>query len=293
MTLKIYNGAGELVAVLAEGLEIPASFSGLGAPSGALVPDLGGAGATLSLLDTGMSLAWDGKNSGGQRVDSGSYTAVADVTDPFGKVTTYSAGFAVLRLPAELKVSVFNSAGELVYQVIRPAPPLADLTELSFSADKLLLGAGQPKLEIRYQRGLDQITWDGHNSQGKLVSAGQYMVKVEASQAGLAPVITTKQVQVLRAVGADPLATAFAAPDPAGPADRKVLIFLGDIDPGVTVRAQFFDLAGERLAGGDNLGHPATIEWDLGGVSAGVYFVVLETQGDLVQRKVIKMAVKR
>jgi hypothetical protein len=294
VTLKIYNSAGELVAVLADGLNIPASFSGLGAPSEALVPDQGGSSAALNLLGTGQSLAWDGKNSGGQRVDSGSYTAVADVTDQFGKVTTYSTSFAVLRLPAELKVSVYNSAGELVYQVITAAPPLSDLTALSFSTDQLLLGAGDPKLEVRYRTGSDQITWDGRNSQGRLVTAGMYMVKVEVSQAGLAPVVVTKQVQVLRVLSGNSLAEAFAAPNPAGPGVSKVVFFLGEVDPALRVKAEIFTLAGERVAGGDNLGHPDSIDWQLGAAAPGVYLAVLEAQGDAgLQRKVIKLAVKR
>jgi hypothetical protein len=294
ITLKVYNAAGELVAVLAQGLNIPASFSGLGSPSEALIPELGGSNAALSLLGTGLDLTWDGKNSSGQRVDSGSYSAVAEVTDQFGKVTTYSTGFTVLRLVAELKVSVYNSAGELVYQVIKPTTALAELAELSFSTDKLLLGDGQPKLEVRYQRGSDPISWDGHNSQGRLVSAGMYMVKVEVTQAGLAPVIISKQVQVLRSLSADPLAGAFAAPNPARRGDSKVLLFLGEIDPELRVTAQFFDLAGERLGGGDNVGHPGSIDWELGAAAPGVYFAVLEAQADAgLQRKVIKLAVER
>jgi hypothetical protein len=293
MTLKVYNSAGELVAVLANGLNIPASFSGLGAPAQALVPDLDGAGAALGLRGTDLEMAWDGKSGAGQRVDSGTYTALAEVMDEFGRVTAYSVNFGVLRLPVGLKVSVFNSAGELVFQALKAAPAAADLAEPAFSTDLLLLGEGQPKLEITYQRGPERASWDGRNSQGRQVAAGLYMVEVELSQAGRAPVVVSKQVQVLRALDADPLAAAFAAPNPAGPTDRRMVIFLGGDNPGLEVRAQFFNLAGERLAGGDNRGHAATIEWPLVSVAPGTYFAVLETQGERTQRKVIKMAVKR
>lgn len=298
VTLKIYNSAGELVFVVADDINVFAGMFGLGSPDSALVPDQPGASATLSLLGTGLSLAWDGTSSSGQKVQSGTYTAVAEVTDSFGRTTTYQASVSVLRLPVEVQVSVFNSAGELVYQVRKPSTTVPDMAELTFSTEQLVLGEDsdrQAMIEVIYQRGSEKIAWDGRNSQGSLVSSGMYIIKVEAFQSGLANLIISKQVQVLRAPTADPLDAAFAAPNPAGPADAKVIIFLGDVDPGLKVKAQFYNLLGERMAFSDNQGHPGSIHWELGtrAYSPGVYFAVLETQGSVVQRKVIKLALKR
>jgi hypothetical protein len=296
LTLKIYNAAGELVAVVADGINVFAGIFGLGVSADAVVPDLPGEGASFSLLGTGLSLAWDGTNTQGQKVQSGSYVAVAEVLDQDGKTVTYSADVSVLRQPVEVQMSVYNSAGELVYLLRQPSATAPDLNGLAFSSDELVLGEdGQARLEIRYQHGLEKILWDGRNNQGDLVSAGMYIIKIEAFQSGLANLVVSRQVQVLHALPADPLAKAFAAPNPASRADARIVIFLGDMDPGVMVRAQFYSLSGERVGGSDNRGHANRLHWDLRGpqpVSPGIYFAVLETGGAAPQRKLIKLAIR-
>jgi hypothetical protein len=292
LTLKIYNSAGELVVVLAQDLSIPASFSGLGSPSEALVPDLGG--GSVQLLGTGLSLAWDGRNSGGQMVDGGSYIALAEVKDPYGAVTSYQSGFSVMRLPSQLTLSVYNSAGERVFEQLGAAPSVPHSGDIVFSGDQLLLdGSGQAKLEVSFGSLALPMSWDGRNSQGGQVSPGLYIVKLEASQPGLAPTIVSQQVQVLSVAGPDPLAGAVAAPNPAGPKDAQVTFFLNAAYPGLRVRLLVYGLSGERVAVAGNWSDPRRLVWDLGAAAPGVYLAVLETEGKRVERKLIKVAVRR
>jgi hypothetical protein len=299
ITLNIYNSAGELVASILSKFATYQRPYGLQSSSGVLVPDQAGATATLTLLGTsGINLNWNGTNNSGQMVQSGVYVAMAEIIDPYGKVTTYSANINVLRQPITLQTSIYNSAGELVRQLQTPTGTIPQISELSFSSGQLLLGglAGpQSELSILRKGGGTWMSWDGRNAQGHFVSAGFYFVKVEAVQPGSSTLIVTQMVQVLIVPDVNPLAAAWVAPNPASPSDKYVVIFLGQVDPQLKVTAQFYNLAGEQVMLADNGGHPDRILWNLGlkAQSSGIYFAVLQTQGSRPQRRTLKVLLER
>jgi hypothetical protein len=293
VSLGIYNSAGELVYWVAQNMDVDQSIApqGLSVSGGALVPGMAGSAASLYLIGSGMSLNWNGANSNGQWVQSGTYIASMTVTDPYGKVSSYSSNITVLNQNS-MSVSVYNSAGELVRHMSGPLP--TQMTAPVFSTESFSPEAGG-QLLISYNSGLSSLVWDGKNDQGKLVSGGMYLVKVELSLPGQLPELWAKSVEVLRAPGADILAAAIVAPNPASLRDAKVLVSLGDLNSSARVRADIYDLAGEHVASADNSDEPGRIVWDLGNgrYAPGTYFIVLQVEGAKQFRRVLKLALTR
>jgi hypothetical protein len=278
--MKIYNNAGELVYEFSTELSLQMPPSGMEVLGGALVPDEPGATATIHLLGTEIDLGWDGRNSGGQMVQSGTYMVFAELKDPIGSSTTYSAGVVVQRAPRMLRMSVYNSAGELVRLIeMDGAVPGGASPRVSGAS----FVAGEGALEVDCGNGTPLLRWDGKNERGEAVDAGSYLAKVEALAPGGTLQLLVQPVQLLRAKEALLLENALLAPNPAGPRTGRIQILLDGEAHGAV-----YNLAGERVA---TLGScTGGLCWELGVAGDGIYWVVLEAKG---QRRVLKAALMR
>jgi flagellar hook assembly protein FlgD len=271
--IEVYNSAGELVATIAQDLACYVQPDGMQAVKQAFLPDSEDQG-TFLLVGPNLVEGWDGKNTNGQMVSSGAYVVQAQVTDPFGKVKVMSTTLTVVRQDREVKVEVYNSAGELVKHFDQPVSGTGSSTGISL--DKTHLTEGQ-SLNINY--GLGSIPWDGRNDSGQMVQSGEYLVKVTRSTGMGQTEVFSQSVTVVNGVS-NSLSTALVAPNPAQLSDGKVSIYLDlSLSGPIQVQAFIYDLAGELLAQFSNQGHPNSLEWKLTGHEAsGIYLVRLEAK---------------
>gem|GEM_PF-6854747 len=284
--IKVYNSAGEVVAVLAAGLSVPFYPSGVAVQAGgAFIPDLGQVG-TITLQGLSMSLAWDGTNSGGQFVASGAYTINVIIIDQYGRATTLSAVEEVLRQPVGYLVQIDNSAGELVREW--------DLRDGNWRM--ALQGNGtvdQGGIALMALPNGQQLVWDGTSALGQPVSQGIYILKVERDD-GSGQTVSTRQIMLLRR-GALALHKPYAAPNPVPASASAVALFLGGANPPGSVRAELYSLSGGLVAHGVLEASGSELSLPLGHSAAGIYIASVEwVSGQAVlERHLLKVAVLR
>jgi hypothetical protein len=267
--------------------------SGLQALQSAFAPESGGL-ALAQAVGSELTLAWDGRNRQGQWAASGLYTLLMTQTDPFGSTTSFSASVQLLRQGLDVMVDIYNSAGERVrhFSLNAPSgPSRLDLDQGGFVP--LSLGGQDLKIVVADGSSLD---WDGRNDRGELLSSGSYLIKVRGHQGGK-PIVLSREVILLQALGAEPLQGALVAPNPLGPAQRLLRVLLPHAHPGLALRARIYGLSGELAAQLHQRGPDGSLSWDVegAGAAAGVYLIelqALDAQGRW-HRKVLKAAVLR
>ncbi len=235
----------------------------------AFLPDLGQM-AAVQLVGPDDVLNWDGSNSNGQRMASGTYMMAVYITDSFGKTVTLSADFALIRSPVQTEVGIYNSAGELVrhFQVGTVAPQY-----LHLDADSVTPGNA---VKIEWSSSGGQVLWDGLNDQGQELSSGVYTVRLTRSEPGKSPVVMSGTVTLLAAPN-DLLNGALIAPQPLPVGATELKIFVPQVAPTGTVLVDFYSLAGERV--GRAAGHGPAITWTLPRqLAGGTYLARIEVQ---------------
>jgi hypothetical protein len=241
-SIKVYNGAGELVAVLETSLGLFTLPSNITVIDGVFDPDLGGKG-TLQMDGPGTTVAWNGKASGGGMVASGSYFVVTQVQDSFGKLSTWTTPLTVLRTPSGAEVEVYNSAGELVWHASK-AVSSGGAMQVS---DTHLVAGAPAGIKISFGSGpADYVVWNGTNGAGAQVSQGNYLVKI-TQRSGSGAVSTYSQGVVVLRDNAEAFESVLAAPNPArGPQPELRVSFQGAA-PGQEAWGEVYNMAGERV----------------------------------------------
>jgi hypothetical protein len=286
LDIKVYNSAGEVVAVLATNLSVPSYPSGVATQAGgAFIPDLGQVG-TLTLQGISMTLAWDGTNSSGQFVSSGAYTITVLITDQYGRATTLSAVEQVLRQPVGYLVQIYNNAGELVREW--------DLRDGNWRL--ALQGNGtvdQGGIALMALPNGAELIWDGTSALGQPVSQGVYILKVERDD-GSGQTLSTRQIMLLRR-GALLAHKPYAAPNPVPAGASAVVIFLGGLNPEGSVRAGLYSLSGGLVANAALLSAGSELRLPLGHAAAGIYIASVEwvSSNAVLERHLVKVAVLR
>jgi hypothetical protein len=264
-SIKIYNSAGELVAVITDNMGLSAPPQGLTVLTASFDPNQNQQGL-VQINGPGNTVAWDGISSSGQGVQSGSYTLVLQTKDGFGKVQSWSAPLQVIRTDTGVLVQVFNSAGELVWSQKSSSGTAGNI---GLSSRQLVPSASSPGLKISYGAGAgDYVTWNGLNSQGEAVASGSYLVQVtQSTETGKR--VYTQSVTVLEQ-SANVFAQAIAWPNPAPSGASSVTIWLAGLAPGSEVWGDVYNLAGERV--GTFSPDPLGLRWDLPSTTAsGIY----------------------
>jgi hypothetical protein len=277
--VKVYNAAGELVAVLNQQLAIYKAPTGLTPLVPSFVPDQGGLGL-LDLLGADMPVVWSGKTDNGQLVDSGLYYVTIDVTDNFGKVESWTAPLTVLRTDASTVVEVYNSAGELVWrQTGNPQNP----GRVGLSDTSLVPGGSGAGLKIFYGSGAtDFVLWNGTGSKGQALSGGNYVVKVSQSNPG-GKTNTYAYTVVLIPENKAVFDGVVAAPNPVLPGVSVLKLVLVGATPGTVAWGDAYTLPGERV-GTLSVETGGGLRWDIpSDVATGVYLLRIHAR-DLAGR---------
>jgi hypothetical protein len=242
---------------------------------------------------------WDGTNSGGQQVQPGSYFIKVSMVDAYGRVETKVVDFTVVTNQIYTRLSIYNSAGELVRRMqINSAP--SSLISLGID-DVVAVGKGNTEVAIAYAPG-QVITWDGNNSEGITVESGVYEVKVEISTGDGYIIAASKSITVLNAGKQGVLSNIVTYPNPVvmtGGVHQDMHITWQATGTG-QVTLQVNNLAGELISTFRATLESGTAIWDLRtasgqDVASGMYVMFLQGKKDTgeVQVKVVKVCVVR
>lgn len=297
LILGVYNSAGERVNALYEG---PATVG-----PGTLKLDrdslaLGGPDLQIQvpgLLPGGVNtLPWDGRSDAGQTVSTGVYYIKMQTIDPFGTTSAVILPLSVVDARPQQSLDVFNSAGERVRSLI--LPPAVGTNGFDLGSDTLLVGQSDlPGLKIDVRLGQGQVLdrlWDGKNEAGEWVAGGVYSVMLISRQGSEVTRVMTKSVQVLRAPEVDAAAEAHPLENPLPPTQGALRITYG-YRAGLRASAELFNLAGERVAQGDDEAQGGLVRLDVQRLSPGVYLVRLQVSegGRISGRRTLKVAILR
>jgi flagellar hook assembly protein FlgD len=258
-------------------------------------PDQLGAGA-----DHSISFFWDGGSDGDQAITPGMYYVNITTTDTYGHVITTTHELTILKSEEYVRVNIYNSAGELVRRLEKPN---VNNTSISLGVDDVLLvGKNASAVNIEYAAG-SSVSWDGLNSQGKLVESGIYEIEVEIKTKSGVQVMATKSVSVLSAGNTGIIEGEKIYPNPFMLTDEfsapYVTIKWISAASGKAV-IKVYNKTGELVKNIETTISSGLngIKWDLktpGGhsISSGTYVVVIHVMKDSgeVQTKILKMAV--
>lgn len=281
----IFNGATEY---------LPSSLS-------LSATELSSGSGSVSLLLAGQqsgkgSLSWSGLNNQGQAVSSGVYYFSAQFTDPFGRVTVLNQAVDVLQPAGQTTVSVFNSAGELVYSqdLSEVAPNAVSFSESGNAFSPSNDPSQGMNFKITKAGGQSVIwTWNGRNSQGQIVDSGVYLVQLTSNNGPGASVNLTESVTVIKGPGAQLSANPILGPNPVFSGNSLFLSY--SPQSGYEAVGKLRDLTGELVTQADDPGSSGRMQFDLSHAAAGIYFVEFDLmQGPMVaQRQILKAAVAR
>jgi hypothetical protein len=278
LQVNIYNSAGERVRSLYNGSSQCAPQSVQALPP-TLAPGQGLSSLALHcpISGGGNSIGWNGVNDQGQAVASGTYYFRMQVVSPFGQVSAWIAPVAVLDLPSQATLSIFNSAGELVYNV-----PLS-----SYPSPVASMSPDKGSLKLTLQNGSTQdFAWDGRNNQGMIVASGSYTAHLVVSSPGGSKTIQDFPVTWINP-GAGPDGAPLAYPNPAHAGSQGPMISYR----GPQALARLYNLAGELVAQASDTGG-GLLAFHVPALAAGIYMIDFESvQAGQRSRKLIKWAV--
>ena len=186
--------------------------------------------AAVALVGPGTVFTWDGKGQAGQAVDSGTYTLVVRTRDSFGGGSVLTTALTVIRTTSVVRVSIYNSAGELVRQEDKPG---VQVQALRLDKEEIPAGAEPGEgVEVRWGPGLEEAwVWDGTDAQGRAVSSGSYTVQVTRVEAGKAPQTFLSSVTVV-SDGGQPYSGAAVLTNPVKGRQGSVQVRMDGLLPG-------------------------------------------------------------
>ena len=306
--IEAYNSAGEKVKIITRSFitgEMTAAIIMTGGventvfnPSaGLLTIRLPGVNAPGFPGGTFADFTWDGTTDSGQNISPGIYYIKMTAVDTYGHASTIVREVELYRSGEFVKLSVFNSAGELV-RVIKSQNMPAGSVSLEVD-DVTKIGRPGEAVAILYG-GTLPIVWDGKNSEGRTVDSGVYELMLESvNEAGIKQ-MAAKSITVFNQKTNDAISSEKIYPNPCVITGISVL----------NVRAQWYasaaglmtiriyNIHGEQIR---SLNAPLTAgfaDWDLktsagSPAAGGIYVVVMTAKTDAgqISVKTLKLAV--
>jgi hypothetical protein len=300
VTVNIYNSAGELVRGLYSGsAEYPANQAQVlqtANQAGGVQVDITGLGGSA-----GSNLVWNGTNNGGQAVGGGSYYVQISSVNSFGQVQTLDKTVSVVGTGGPVTLSVYNSAGELVANLNSELPLASQATDMSLPPGQNSVvsstdpSGGGLKITLTLAGGgTTTVPWNGLNSQGQPLQAGNYLLTLTQIEAGSNENLKTLPVVVVGAPDSSAKTMAHSAlvvPNPVEGGWFDVQYQPAGTDMAVGV---LYSLAGQRVAEATDSGS-GTLHFS-GDWSSGIYLLDFEVHnGDsgALARRILKVAVVR
>jgi len=309
LTIEAFNEAGETVKIIADSAvsqdidDFMMSVNGeeFDPLTGIYNPNEGPImiefpGVKLPGQITGnAAFTWDGLNDNGQDINMGVYYIKVSLRDLYGHVETRTNPIQVLRSDEYVRMNVFNAGGELIRSMEVPRPPQSIVDIGQVDPVLHIRNDGAPIVSINYG-GMSPLTWDGTNSQGRLVTNGVYEIQLQSKTANGLEDISSKQVIILREQGSTVIT------DPSDPeAWPKIIpnpkIITGDGQDTITfqwfitgaegkVLIRIYNMAGELVDRIEAPLLPNQCDWDLRTsgnhpVASGMFIVIMEGISDI------------
>lgn len=310
LVIEAYNEAGEKVKVIVN-TKINTEISGFDTMVGNTVTAVFNPSETdLTLRFPGIwtdtilnvpyvDFSWDGKNANSQDVSQGVYYIKVMVTDNYGHMNTIVKEVQLLRTEEFVRVSIYNTSGEVVRRIEQGVVPG---TQLSLETeDVFYINSGNNSTTIKLG-GAGTMQWDGKNSLGSLVASGIYEVRVEVKDNTGYTVSSSRTITVLNEISGALLSDVKAYPNPSVLDDYSAAVMRLEWQSAaigkITIR--IYNVAGElvdRITGRiENLG----ADWDMQSASgqrlaAGFYPAVItaESQQGVTERLAVKLVIIR
>jgi flagellar hook assembly protein FlgD len=281
VSVRVYNEAGEEVAVLTEGMTLEDSVREFEFADG--VDSITEARGIIGIVfpETGdraaVTVVWDGTD-GGQPLANGSYIVKVESVDSSGVLTVATGTASILRAESKVTVRIFNEAGELVFSRQLAAGSVQQSeVEIQGSVVDPSLPPGVPGSTLNLVLGTLNLGWSGRDDSGRILANGSYIVEIHI-ESGQNEILFTETVTVLsswqQAAGSLQI-----IPNPAsGAAPVEIRIPAGST--GGTAR--IYTVSGELVRRIEFAGD--SVLWDLtdrtgSRAASGVYLVLAEFIG--------------
>jgi flagellar hook assembly protein FlgD len=262
------------------------------------IPNQGPAGQPAQSVD----FTWVGTNNNGQDVEPGSYYVKITVTDPYGNAVTVIKDVQVLKDDKYVRISIYNSAGEIVQ---RTYVPYTGGKVVNLNVDPTFyIGTSGASTTIKYgDSGTQQ--WDGTNMLGKLVTSGTYEIEVEIKTGDGYTAVASKTITVLNQANGPVLSGVKFYPNPfivSGSASMEGPMAIAWNGNGLTgkVHIKIYNVAAELVSRIEANIADGAAAWNLRSVngelvSSGFYVAMIEsiTTNGQVERRVVKLSVIR
>jgi hypothetical protein len=217
--------------------------------------------------------------------------------DNMGVDKSVTQKVTVSRKLYESTILIYNEAGEIVRHLYAltddPGNDPALGAVLSTNVIQPGGGAGAPsQVSIILSNGTT-VVWDGKSDSGTFVQNGQYLIEVHTADGKGGEATVNQSISVLN-VARDLSHSILCLPNLLDTSNNWSASFQDNADPGTTLTARLYTLAGElirEIPGGVGT---AQLSWDAQGLASGVYLAVVEARGadgGLVNRQILKVAV--
>jgi flagellar hook assembly protein FlgD len=311
LDIAVYNSAGEKVATISDSpvsnklgdvnMTVNGEVSGILDPSeGNLKIILPGLQSETQPVNPGGAIfTWNGTTDAGQQVAPGLYYVKFTMQEEYGAVDTVVKSIQIIRSDTYTRISIYNSAGEVVYRVNLP---VVQLSAISLAVDDVVtVGKGASTVQIGYAAGL-MDTWDGMNDQGRIVDSGTYEVRVEVATGNNIDVAASKTITILNGGISGMISNIEIIPNPAVISDStgsSVQIKWQASGTG-KVDIQINNISGELITNISASLQAGSVYWNLQtkngqNVAGGLYVLIIKAAGDNgeTQIKVVKAVVVR
>jgi flagellar hook assembly protein FlgD len=247
-----------------------------------------------------VDFAWDGTNANGQNASQGVYYIKVLVTDEYGHTDTIIKEVQLLRTEEYVRVSIYNSAGELVRRMQQDTVPG---TQISLEVDDVFhVNSDTSNSTTIKLGGAGTMQWDGKNSLGSIVDSGIYEVSVELKDKSGFTVYSTKTITVLNETSGPVISALKAYPNPVviGSSSSPAMRVQWTSAATGKVVIRFYNTAGELVSRLDTKIENLFVDWGMttpGGanLAPGFYAAVIEAVSDMgiTERVMIKLAIIR
>ncbi len=232
---------------------------------------------------TSSQFFWDGTTDMGQDVSQGMYYIKFEITDSYDHVVTKVMQVQIVRTQEQVKISIFNSAGEVVRVMYGDHLPAAQ-AKLTVDNTVTTGGSAENHIFIGYGGGL-HVMWDGKNETGIAAATGVYEVKLEVVTAEGLSTIAAKSITVFKLDKNDIIAGIKSYPNPyrlkKGAVKPAVISWASPYEGIANIGV--YDKAGEkvRMITGQLSGGQAY--WDMKNssgeqVSSGIYTIIINAR---------------
>ena len=307
LLVEAYNSAGEKVKVIAASLTSKEITSVLALAGGADGGTFNPAAGPLVIRIPGVNspgqptgdysdFNWDGTTDAGQAVSPGIYYIKLTTVDTYGHAETIIKEVSLYRRDYMVKLSIYNSAGELVSVMESANLPLGNA--ILEADDVSTIGKPGENVAVSYG-GIMPMVWDGKNCDGLTVASGVYELGIEVTNGSGIKTTLSKSITILSQKNTGVFAGEKIYPNPCVTGDGNPLSarLAWITSSNGVMEIKIYNVYGELIKNMDAQLLTGYVDWDLktntgAPASSGMYVFVMtaKTVSGRVIVKTLKFA---